>query len=127
MYQALNMLKKAIEIILKYRALTLFTFILKFHILIVLEVRHPLLMPHIGVLIMQKKTFCNYYFKSFLTDICNPCRLLITHNFTSLVSRFCVHETFQLNQSNFLIFNPVFIRVSFHTNSTKTIPHSVYG
>jgi len=50
--------------------------------------------------------------KSFLTDICNPCRLLITRHFKLLISRFCVHETFQLNQTNSLIFNPVFIRVS---------------
>jgi hypothetical protein len=61
---------------------------------------------------MQKTTFFKYYFKSFLTDIYNPCRLRITHYFTSLVSRFCVHGTFQINQSNFLIFNPAFIRVS---------------
>ncbi len=60
---------------------------------------------------MQKKTFCYYYFKAFLTDICNPRRPQATHHFTSLVLRFCVHETFQLKQSNFLIFNPVFMRV----------------
>jgi hypothetical protein len=60
---------------------------------------------------MQKKAFCNYYFESFLTDICNPCRLQITHHFTSLVLRFCVHETFQINQLNFLIFNLTFVRL----------------
>ncbi len=32
-------------------------------------------------------------------------------NHTSLISRFCVHGTFQINQSNFLIFNPAFVRV----------------
>jgi hypothetical protein len=52
---------------------------------------------------MQKTTIYSYYFKSFLTDIYNPCRLQITHYFTSLVSRFSVHETLQINQSNFLI------------------------
>ncbi len=29
----------------------------------------------------------------------------------SITSRFCVHETFQIHQSNFLIFNPAFVRV----------------
>ncbi len=58
---------------------------------------------------MQKQLFA--ITKSFLTDICNPCRLQITHYFTSLIPPFCAHETFQTKQSNFLIFNPVFIRV----------------
>ncbi len=30
---------------------------------------------------------------------------------TSLTSRFNVHGTLQIDQSNFLIFNPVFVRV----------------
>ncbi len=29
----------------------------------------------------------------------------------SIKSRFCVHETLQINQSNFLIFSPAFVRV----------------
>jgi hypothetical protein len=29
----------------------------------------------------------------------------------SYIVRFNVHETFQINQSDFLIFNPVFVRV----------------
>ncbi len=29
----------------------------------------------------------------------------------SITSRFCVHETLQINQSNFLIFNTAFVRV----------------
>ncbi len=29
----------------------------------------------------------------------------------SITQRFCVHGTFQINQSNFLIFNPAFVRV----------------
>ncbi len=33
-------------------------------------------------------------------------------NHTSITSRFCVHGTFQINQSNSLIFNPIFIRVT---------------
>ncbi len=28
----------------------------------------------------------------------------------SLISRFCVHETLQINQSNSLIFNPAFVQ-----------------
>ncbi len=65
----------------------------------------------VGVLVMRKATFCNYYFKSFLTDICNPCRLQITHYFTSLVSRFNVYGTLQISPSNFLIFNLTFVRL----------------
>ncbi len=30
---------------------------------------------------------------------------------TSITSRFCVHGTLQINQSNFLTFNPTFVRV----------------
>ncbi len=33
-----------------------------------------------------------------------------------LTSRFKVHETLQINQSNFLIFNPIFVRVSRNHN-----------
>ncbi len=33
-----------------------------------------------------------------------------TSSIQSLISRFCVHETLQINQSNFLIFNPAFVQ-----------------
>ncbi len=32
-------------------------------------------------------------------------------NHTSITSRFNVHETLQINPSNFVIFNPAFVRV----------------
>ncbi len=32
------------------------------------------------------------------------------HNHTSITSRFCVHETLQINQSNILIFNNTFVQ-----------------
>ncbi len=32
-------------------------------------------------------------------------------NHTSITSRFCVHGTLQINQSNFLNFNPALVRV----------------
>ncbi len=60
---------------------------------------------------MQKQLFAITITKSFLTNICNPCRLQIKHHFTLLILRFRIHETFQINQSNFLISNPAFVRV----------------
>jgi hypothetical protein len=60
---------------------------------------------------MQKQLFAITITKSFLTDICNPCRLQIKRHFTSLISRFRIHGTLQINQSNSFIFNPIFIRV----------------
>ncbi len=30
---------------------------------------------------MQKATFCDYYFKSFLADIYNPCRKQLTYHY----------------------------------------------
>ncbi len=43
----------------------------------------------------------------------SPISALITENNSYILAlRFNIHETLQINQSNFLIFNPVFIRVS---------------
>ncbi len=56
---------------------------------------------------MQKATFAITIPHFFL-----PISAYISEaNHTSITSRFCVHGTFQINQSNFLIFNPAFVRV----------------
>jgi hypothetical protein len=49
--------------------------------------------------------FCSHLYLRFLQKA-------IHTSFNIILSRFCIHETLQINQSNFLIFNPVFIRVS---------------
>ncbi len=73
---------------------------------------------------MQKATFaitilhiasCLYlqslHFLQFLHSMLSLQRHNHTSSIQSITSRFCVHGTLQINQSNFLIFNPAFVRV----------------
>jgi hypothetical protein len=57
---------------------------------------------------MQKATFAitvpHIISRLYLRSLRKP-------NHTSTTSRFCVHETFQLNQSNLFLSNPAFVRV----------------
>ncbi len=55
---------------------------------------------------MQKATFVTAIPHFFL-----PISAYISEaQHTSITLRFCVHGTLQINQSNFLIFNPAFVR-----------------
>ncbi len=56
---------------------------------------------------MQKTTFAITIPHSFL-----PISAYISEaHHTSITLRFCVYGTLQINQLNFLIFNPIFVRV----------------
>jgi hypothetical protein len=70
---------------------------------------------------MQKATFaitilhiasCLYLqFLHFMLSLHSLHRPNHESSIQSITSRFYVHETLQINQSNFLIFNPAFVRV----------------
>ncbi len=57
---------------------------------------------------MQKTTFA-ITIPHIISRLYLHCQQKANH--TSLISSIKVHETFQINQSNFLDFNPAFVRV----------------
>ncbi len=60
---------------------------------------------------MQKATFAITFPHFFLPISAYISKANHESSIQSITSRFCVHETLQINQSNFLIFNTAFVRV----------------
>ncbi len=59
---------------------------------------------------MQKATFVTTIPHFFLPISAYMSEANHESSIQSITSRFCVHGTLQINQSNFLIFNPAFVQ-----------------